>query len=64
MTQFTSFEALSAFHREQIEAPDFDAAFAEQGNLAQLSIHDEPMATDLPDPCRATIRMRTQRQSR
>ena len=46
---FTSFEDLSAFYREQIEAPGFDAAFTEQGNLAQLSIHDEPMTNDMPD---------------
>jgi len=58
MTQsFTSFEALSAFYREQIEAPGFDAAFAEQGSLAQLSIHDEPVATDMPDPTSARAAM-------
>ena len=51
MTQaFASFEALSAFYREQIETPGFDAAFAEQGSMAQLSVHEEPMATDMPDP--------------
>jgi len=58
MTQsFTSFEALSAFYREQIEAPGFDAAFAEQGSLAQLSIHDEPVATEMPDPTSARAAM-------
>lgn len=50
MTQaFASFEALSAFYREQIETPGFDTAFAEQGSMAQLSVHEEPMATDMPD---------------
>jgi len=51
MTQaFASFEALSTFYRDQIEAPGFDAAFFEQGSLAQLSVHDEPVATEMPDP--------------
>lgn len=56
-SSFASFEALSAFYREQIEAPGFDAAFAEQGSLAQLSVHDEPMATDMPDPTSARAAM-------
>ena len=43
-------EDLGAFYREQIEAPGFDGAFAEQGSMAQLSVHDEPTATDMPDP--------------
>jgi hypothetical protein len=51
MTQaFANFEALSAFYREQIEVPGFDTAFTEQGSMAQLSVHDEPVATDMPDP--------------
>jgi hypothetical protein len=51
MTQaFANFEALSAFYREQIEVPGFDTAFTEQGSMAQLSVHDEPAATDMPDP--------------
>jgi hypothetical protein len=51
MTQaFANFEALSAFYREQIEVPGFDTAFTEQGSMAQLSVHDEPEATDMPDP--------------
>ena len=51
MTQaFANFEALSAFYREQIEVPGFDTAFTEQGSMAQLSVHDEPAAIDMPDP--------------
>jgi hypothetical protein len=30
--------------------PGFDTAFTEQGSMAQLSVHDEPVATDMPDP--------------
>jgi hypothetical protein len=50
---FTSFEELASFYREQIEAPDFDGAFAEQNTTAQLSVHDEPAATEMPDPSQA-----------
>ena len=46
----TNLEDLGAFYREQIEAPGFDGAFAEQGRMAQLSVHDEPMANDMPNP--------------
>ena len=46
---FTSFEALSNFYREQVEAPGFDTAFGEQNSMGQLSVHDEPMATEMPD---------------
>lgn len=47
---FKNFEALSNFYREQVEAPGFDAAFGEQNSMGQLSVHDEPMATEMPDP--------------
>ena len=46
----TNFTDLGAFYREQIEAPGFDAAFGEQNSMGQLSVHDEPMATEMPDP--------------
>ena len=41
---------LGQFYREQIEAPGFEAAFGEQNTMGQLSVHDEPMATEMPDP--------------
>ena len=70
MTQaFANFEALSAFYREQIEVPGFDTAFTEQGSMAQLSVHDEPVATDMPDPqaargaIRSTVSSRTASRS-
>ncbi len=50
---FTSFEELSTFYREQIEAPNFDAAFAEQNTAGQLSVHNEPAADEMPDPTQA-----------
>ena len=47
---FTSFEELGAFYREQIEAPGFEAAFGEQNAMGQLSVHDEPSPSEMPDP--------------
>ena len=46
----SNFSDLGAFYREQIETPGFDAAFGEQNSMGQLSVHDEPMASDMPDP--------------
>src|SRR5579863_6828152 len=54
---FTSFEELSTFYREQIEAPNFDAAFAEQNSAGQLSVHAEPAANGMPDPIQAQSAM-------
>lgn len=53
MNEFTSFEALGQFYREQVEVPGFDAAFTEHVGMAQLSVHDEPTAQEMPDPCAA-----------
>jgi hypothetical protein len=59
MTKFTSFadlaEALVADRAlrtssDETHAGSYDGAFIEHAELARLSIHDEPAATEMPDP--------------
>ena len=54
MTQrFSNFTDMAEHYAEVIAAPDYGAAFAEQTELAKMSVADEPTSAKMPDPASA-----------